>query len=271
MREAAPNRRLGATIIAIMLIAIPTAARAELTENTLLSVGAKPAANARIPMDLAFLSDDGLTTTLKEVMDDRPTVLVLADYTCTTLCGPLVVSVAGALARSNLPANRFRFVVVGLDPKDGVAEAQTMKRAQLGTDTRLLAASQFLVGPKAAIDQLAESLSYSYAYDAAADQFAHSAAIFVLTPDGRVARVLSGLGATADDIDLALIEAAQGAIGTWRDQVRLICYGFDPARGAYTLTIHRILMVSAGATVLAMGGGIAMLAIISCRRTMSAG
>ena len=74
-------------------------------------------------------------------------------------------------------------------------------------------------------------------YDAEHDQFAHPAAAYVLTKDGRIARVLSGLGLSGGDLRLALVEAGQGHVGTLLDQITLRCFGFDPARGIYTASI----------------------------------
>jgi protein SCO1/2 len=83
----------------------------------------------------------------------------------------------------------------------------------------------------------------------------------VLAPDGQVARVLSGLALNGDDLRLALVEAGHGRIGTIADQVRLICYGFDPAMGVYTASLGRWLMLASAATVMALFGGIGFMAL----------
>ena len=69
----------------------------------------------------------------------------------------------------------------------------------------------------------------------------------MLTADGRVSRVLAGLDGSVDDLRLALVEAGGGRVGTIADQVRLLCYGFDPVRGVYTPAVMGILRVC-GAT-----------------------
>ena len=52
------------------------------------------------------------------------TVRVLADYTCETLCGPVISIVSDALAQSGLrPGVDYRLIAVGLDPKDTAADA----------------------------------------------------------------------------------------------------------------------------------------------------
>jgi protein SCO1/2 len=51
---------------------------------------------------------------------------------------------------------------------------------------------------------------------------------------------------------LALVAASQGTAGDFRDQVQLICYGFDPAKGTYSLAISRVLFVACCSTVLGL-------------------
>ena len=102
-----------------------------------------------------------------------------------------------------------------------------------------------------------QALGYRYAYDAEHDQFVHPGAAYVLRADGRVARVLTGIGLSGGDMRLALVEAGEGRIGTLGDQVRLLCSGFDPAHGTYNLMVSRMLAVAgARRRSLALGGGI---------------
>jgi protein SCO1/2 len=64
---------------------------------------------------------------------------------------------------------------------------------------------------------------------------------------------------------LALVEAGEGRIGTFVDDVRLLCSGFDPEHGMYNVAILRILAAATLATVLFLGVGIGFL-ILSGRR-----
>jgi protein SCO1/2 len=47
-----------------------------------------------------------------------------------SLCGPIVSVVSDVLRQTGLkPGTDFRFIVVGLDPKDSAGDAQAMKDA----------------------------------------------------------------------------------------------------------------------------------------------
>jgi protein SCO1/2 len=150
------------------------------------------------------------------------------------------------------PAIDFRFVVIGIDPKDTAADATRMKQAQIGLDDGTHAASDFLRADTAAVQALTRTLGFATAYDREHDQFAHPAAAFVIAPDGRLARVLSALAVDPATLRLAVVDAANGTVGTWTDHVRLLCYGYDPASGTYTVAIRRILAVAGGLTVAAL-------------------
>jgi protein SCO1/2 len=218
---------------------------------------------ADVPLD-AVVTDERGRRALGELISG-PVVLVFADYTCTTLCGPIVAFVASALERSGLrPSQDFTLIVVGLDPKDSLADAARMRHDHLG-DGPLIGASIFAVADQPTIERLTGALGYRYAYDREHDQYVHPGAAFVLRGDGRVTRVLTGLGLSGADMRLALVEAGEGRIGTFVDDVRLLCSGFDPEHGMYNVVISRILAAATFATVLLLGVGIGFL-ILSGRR-----
>jgi protein SCO1/2 len=253
----------GASALLLALLPVlATSAEAGLTAPAIQSVDASPPAGARVPLSVALRDETGVPQTLQAAIGHTPSVLILADYACHALCGPVLTLVGTSLARSGLSAGRdYRLVVVGLDPGRGFRAAKDMKTAQIGEDGELAAATSFLTPDQAALQAITSALGYRSVYDREADQFAHPAVAFVLTADGRVARMLSALGIGAGDLRLALVEAGEGRIGSALDQMRLLCYGFDPAAGVYTPSIHALLALGWLLTALALGGAIAMMGL----------
>jgi protein SCO1/2 len=234
--------RLGLPLIGVLLLT--GAAQGGLLASALDAVGVTPPPNAQAPTALKLVDEYGAPRALADIMAGRPTLMILADYTCKSLCGPVLGLAGHALEQSGLqPGSDYRVVAIGLDPNDLPADARAMKRAQIGEDTGLARATAFLTAEADALAQIEASLGYRSADDSQNDQLAHPAVVFVLTGDGRLARTLSGLGLDPTDLRLALVEAGQGRIGNLTDTVRLICYGFDPAAGIYTLSIHRLLLL----------------------------
>jgi protein SCO1/2 len=122
-----------------------------------------------------------------------------------------------------------------------------------------------LSGKAEAVRAAAEAAGYRYAYDAGHDQYAHPAAAYVMSGAGRIVRVLSGVGLDGDDLRLALVDAGNGKIGGLADQIHLLCYGFDPARGIYTASITRLLNIGGALTVIALAAGIGGMVILKRR------
>ena len=70
--------------------------------------------------------------TLGKAFGGKPGLMVIADFTCKTLCGTAVAMAADAAAKSGLtPGRGFNFVVVGFDPRDRPSDAAAMKAAHI--------------------------------------------------------------------------------------------------------------------------------------------
>jgi len=117
----------------------------------------------------------------------------------------------------------------------------------------------FLTGKEANIRRLTDAIGFGYKWNDARQEYAHAAAIFVITPEGRVSRYLYGVQFEPKTVRLSLVEAAQGKIGSPMDQILLFCFHYDASEGQYTPAVRRI--VSAGGTLsaLAIGGLLGVL------------
>ncbi len=206
-----------------------------------------------MPPNLVLRDETGRAKPLREWLSALPSLWVLADYTCKTLCGPVISIVAGELARSGLrPGADFRLIVLGFDPKDQASDARAMKRAQIGDNGDLAANSHFLLGDPRAVADLTDAFGFRTSYDRDHDQFAHPAAVFAVSPDGHVARALSAVALDPASLRLALVDAGRGKIGSFADHVRALCYGFDPASGVYTVLVGRMLAAVGAVSLLTL-------------------
>lgn len=242
-------------------VLLPNPAAARLTQMELARVAVAPPPDARAPLDLAFTEADGeRAVTLAAVAGGRPVLLLPVDYTCGNVCDPMLSLSAAALEATGLVAGRdYGFVLVGLDPRDDAAAARRMLAADLGAAPSPVR-PRALVGTAAAVETLTRALGYGYVPDPGTDSIAHPAAAILLTPEGRVARILSPLALNGRDLRLALVEAGEGRTGSLGDRLALLCYGFDAARGIYTPLVRRILAVAGVATVLGIGLLVLLLA-----------
>jgi protein SCO1 len=243
--------RLLTVAIAAVTFGYAPLLHATVNQSDLSTVGAAPPAYAALSLNLSLQDEYGRAKPLQFWLGSKPSVWILADYTCETLCGPVISIVSDALAHSGLKAGTdFRLIVLGLDPKDTAADAVRMEQAQVAPE--IAEASYVLRGDADAIADLTSALGFSSVYDRDRDQFAHPAAAFVIAPDGRVVRALPGLGVEPATIRLAIVGAGRGTVGTLTDHIRLLCYGYDPASGTYTVAIGRLLAASSLVTIAAL-------------------
>lgn len=222
----------------------------------LREVGIDQKLDRMIPLDLEFTDESGRTVRIGDYFGKRPVVLALVYYECPMLCTQVLNGLVGSLeALAFNPGEEFEVVVLSFDPGETPALAANKRETYLrrysrpGTD----AGWHFLTGREAAVRALADAVGFRYAYDEAIDQYAHPAAITVLTGEGRVSSYLYGIEFAPRDLRLALVEATEGRIGTAVDQVLLFCYHYDPETGKYGLVVMNLVRTGGVLTVVGLG------------------
>jgi protein SCO1/2 len=210
-----------------------------------------------LPKDLRFRDDAGREVRLSDYLGKKPLVLSLNYYGCPMLCTVTLNGLAGAMKTISMDAGRdYEVLTVSFDPSETptlAAEKKTQYVARYGRPTGA-AGWHFLTGDQASIDALTKAVGFRYAWDEETKQWAHPAGIVIITPEGRIARYLYGIEYAPRDLRLALVEAADGKIGTLVDQAILLCYEYDPTTGRYGAAIMRVVRLGGVLTVLALVG-----------------
>lgn len=234
------------------------AQRAGQVPEPLAEVGVEEHLDAKLPLDASFTDEEGNRVTLGSFFDGtRPVILTLNYYRCPMLCGLMLNGVADGFEELEWTAGaEFEVVTISINPLETPALAREKKQNYLKRLGRPEAAGgwHFLTGLEPQIDRVAEAVGFSYAYDPESGEYAHAAAIMIVTPDGRVARYLYGIEYPARTLKLALLEAAQGTIGSTLDQLILYCYHYDPSNRRYAPVAMNIMRVGGGASALLLGG-----------------
>lgn len=208
-----------------------------------------------LPKDLRFRDDTGREVRLSDYLGKKPLVLSLNYYGCPMLCTVTLNGLAGAMKTISMDAGReYEVLTVSFDPTETPALAAEKKAQYVARYGRPTGAAgwHFLTGDKASIDALTKAVGFRYAWDEETKQWAHPAGIVIITPDGRIARYLYGIEYAPRDLRLALVEAADGKIGTLVDQAILLCYEYDPTTGRYGAAIMRVVRLGGILTVLAL-------------------
>jgi protein SCO1/2 len=240
-------------------LSIPPGKAAAEQIPALREVGVDQKLDAAIPLGAPFTDETGKDVTVGQYFGKRPVVLALVYYECPMLCIQVLTGLSGSLeALAFNPGREFELVVVSIDPGETPALAANSKKTFLKRYGRAGVEDNvhFLTGRESSIRQLADAVGFRYAYDKDIDQYAHPAAITVLTAEGRVSKYLYGIDFAPRDLRLSLVEAGDGRIGTAVDQMLLFCYHYDPETGKYGFVIMNVIRVAAALTVVALAGSI---------------
>lgn len=222
----------------------------------LKQVGITQNLNTQIPADLTFRDETGKTVRVGDFFGKKPIVLSLVYFDCPALCTEVLNGELRTMKAISLDLGKdFEAVTVSFEPKDTPALAKAKRDVYAGQYGRPEAAQHwhFLTGEQSSIDALTNVAGFRYAYDSSIRQYAHAAAILILTPDGRIDRYFYGVQYPARDFRLGLVDASEGKIGTLTDQALLYCYQYDPMTGKYGLVVMNVLRAAGGLTVLALG------------------
>ncbi len=223
----------------------------------LKNVGIEQHLEEQIPPDLTFRDEAGKTVRIGEYFGQKPMILNLVYYQCPMLCSEVLSGLESALRVLKFDVGKdFDVLTVSFDPKETPEIAAKSKAEYLKRYKRPGAEAgwHFLTGPQESIEALTKAAGFQFQYDPKTGQFAHTTAIMVLTPQGKIAQYYFGVEYAPKDLRLGLVQASSGTIGTVVDEVLLYCYHYDPTTGKYGAIISRILQLSAAATILILGG-----------------
>jgi protein SCO1/2 len=174
------------------------------------------------------------------------------------LCNQVLNGMASAFRVMSFKAGEeFEVVTVSFDSRETSTLAAAKKRTYvdyLPEDKRADATKgwHFLTGDETNIKRLTDAVGFRYHFDEATNQFAHASAIYVATPQGKLARYFYGIEYAPRDLRLGLIEASKNKIGSPVDQLLLYCYHYDPATGKYGAVVINMIRLGGVATLMAM-------------------
>jgi len=222
------------------------------------NVGVDEHPNAQLPLDLQFMDETGRLVKLADYFKpNRPVVLQLGYYGCPKLCDVISRAVVDSakVIESVSAGKDYTFVFVSINPAETAALAGMKRQSMLAEYNRPNSDDGFhcLVGTEANIDKLADAVGYRYHRVDIDGQFAHPAVVMVLTPDGRMSRYIYGIGAPTQTLELSLVDASAGKIGSSWDKFALLICCYDVATGKYSLAAERLMSFAAICTMLFMG------------------
>ncbi len=228
---------------------------AQLTEQASIAyegVGLSPRLGEQIPLDLVFINSHGETVTLREYFhQDRPVVLTFVYHTCPMLCSALLDGITRSLDDVPwAPGDGYEMVTVSFSPEDTPERAAEQRTRYLRRLDQQDAEWHFLTGNETSIQALTQATGFMFKWVEEQQEFAHPAAVIVLSDEGIITRYLPDLAPKGRDLRAAIVEASDGMVGNLLDRAFLYCFQFDPTSNSYVLVARRAMQVGGGITAL---------------------
>ena len=271
MKTIAP---LAARLVLATLSCLPLAARA-VDATGPGAVAIDPQLGKQAPMQSTFVDEGGKAVVLGSLID-KPTILALVYYECPNICGPLLTNLGELIDAMPLQAGKdYAVIAISFNEKEDSALAAQKKENFLRALKKPIPpdAWRFLTGDAENIKALTDAVGFHFQRQG--DDFVHPTALILLAKDGKITRYLQGMSYIPADVEMALREAAQGAVGATRppadqsmgpsrDRNRLlsICFSYDPKKNAYLLSVTRL----AGAVVLILAALFAIVLLVRSTR-----
>lgn len=205
-----------------------------------------------IDLNLTFTDENGKVTKISDMLaSGKPLILTLNYYRCTTLCSIQLINFAKTLKEMGWPIGKdFRVATISFDPTDTSNIAVQKQQEFLKLTNQEQGDWKFYVGNEENIKKLTDQIGFYYRYDPISKEFAHAAAIFFISPEGKISSYLYGITYKTRDVKFSLMDASQNKIGSPTDQVLLTCFHYNPTTGKYDAFAMGMLKIAASTTVL---------------------
>jgi len=210
-----------------------------------------------IALDSEFLNENGEKVILQDLFSkDIPTIITLNYFECPMLCSLVLNGLGDALKNLSLnPGSEYQVITIDINPHESYQLANQKKNNYMKEYNieNLNENWTFLTGTYDNIKKITDSIGFLYYYDRIKDEYMHPAALIVISPDATISRYLYGIKFPDKDLRLALLEAAEGKIGSTIDKIILSCYRYDPYENTYTLFATNIMRIGGIFTLIFIG------------------
>lgn len=250
-----------ATVLAMFFALYPAYAAVDPTV-AVEETGIDERLGTQIDLSLPFFDEDGTPITLKDAfVPNRPFLLAPVYYTCPNLCNLTLTGVTTLLQEIKLKlGSDFTVIAYSIKPEE-TADLAAKKRQnylnELGPISGDIAAWRFLTGPESSVKALSEQIGFKYLRQE--DDFAHAAAVIVVTPTGLVSKYLFGVVYDPLETRKVLVDASEGRIGTLGEKIFLYCFRYDHLTGKYSPVVMNLTRVVGGVVVVLLFGTLIVL------------
>ncbi len=229
-------------------------------------VGIQDHLGQRLPMNVEFHNSKDEPVKLGDYFKDgKPAIIVMAYYRCPVVCTVVMDKLAQCIQDLDYTVGQdYRTLIFSFDPTEKTPSSRGKKEHYLSGYQRadqpgVREGWEFHTGTEVASKELAAALGFEYKL-LPNGEYSHPVIVYVVTPDGRIARYIGGYDYDAKDMKLHLLEATNGKIASSIGDAFLhFCYRFDPNSGKFVLVAFRVMQAGGVVAVLGLGSLIGLL------------
>ena len=202
-------------------------------------VGVDNKINAVLLEDIILTDEFDKTINLKDLINNKPTIINFVYLNCPLLCHLLLDGLADVGKRSThkIPDD-YQIISISIDPRETNENLKAYKKKYLN---QLASQSgwSFLKGAEDQIKAITSTLGFNYKYIKRTNDYSHPSVIYFY--NGKLINYLEGVTFDLKSFNYSIINSKPTQ--TLREKVITYCYYFDPDKQTYTFTIFKILRV----------------------------
>lgn len=210
--------------------------------------------NDFVNLDIPFTDDHGKAITLRDVVKDKPVLLLPIFYQCPGVCTNELDQMLRTLQgfKKDNVGDTFDVVVVSIDHTETPELAAKKKELYVdfyeNTGEKVKGRTgtrdgwHFLVGSEQSVRQLTDQIGFRFFRDSRTGNIVHPAALVVLTPHGKISRYFLTTEYPQRVVLDSLRAAALENVGVRDDRpFYLACVHVDPLTGQRSLDILNVV------------------------------
>ncbi len=194
-----------------------------------------------LPKDIYLTDENNKRVCLTDLID-KPTIINFVYFRCPGICSPLMEGLANVMDQSDLaPGVDYQVLTISFDPREtidlGIRKKTNYLKLVKKKET-IEKGWKFFVSDSASIASGINAVGFKY--KRTGKDFAHAAAIAVVSPKGKITRYLTGIYFLPFDFKMAIIESSKGMSAPTINKIMQYCFAYDPVGKAYVLNVTKI-------------------------------
>lgn len=223
----------------------------------------------KIDLNIPFIDEAGNNVTLGELSGNRPIVLALVYYKCTSICSPFLNGIAKMIDQSPLyflPGNSYSLVTLSFNHLEDHELAFAKKAnyiANLKNPGNINKDEwHFLTSNKSGIEKITKQVGFFFEKDG--DAFKHASTLIVISPTGKISRYIRGIKILPIDLMMAVTDAREDKWAPTVKKFVKLCFVKDPEGKGYYFDFLKITGILMLITIF---GGIGLLTFLVRKKT----